>query len=183
MRSKGRIGTVDSASEVELQPGDPRSKVDAALIERFSARMLLPIIVSAILPLIVVPKVGEIDRIVVEIASRRVFLVDYLVHVRRLNHFGRTGMGHFDPFVVVATARWYLFRTPLEGSIVVALGLARLARLAVATNGTRRLFERLGRVAVVVLGVIVIGSLVAYYADRATTPSSTRLATPCGGAS
>jgi voltage-gated potassium channel len=39
-----------------------------------------------------------------------------------------------------------------------------------ASRGTRRLFERLGRVALVAVGVTVVGSLVAYYAEHTTNP-------------
>jgi hypothetical protein len=47
---------VDATAESEHRPGQPRSEHDAALLERFDARMQLPIIVSAILPLIVAPE-------------------------------------------------------------------------------------------------------------------------------
>src|SRR6516162_11002115 len=39
-----------------------------------------------------------------------------------------------------------------------------------ATKGARRLFERLGRVAAVAGGVVVVGSLVAYHAEHPTNP-------------
>jgi hypothetical protein len=48
---------VDAAGpEIEHQPGQPRSARDAAFLKRFDAVMQLPIIVSAILPLLVVPE-------------------------------------------------------------------------------------------------------------------------------
>jgi voltage-gated potassium channel len=53
---------------------------------------------------------------------------------------------------------------------VVVLRLARLARLVMATRGARRLFERLGRVALMAGGVLVIGSLVAYHAEHPVNP-------------
>ncbi len=53
---------------------------------------------------------------------------------------------------------------------MVLLRLARLARLAMATKGSRRLFDRLGRIAVVAGGVLVTGSLVAYYAEHPANP-------------
>src|SRR5262249_36946543 len=56
------------------------------------------------------------------------------------------------------------------GQFVVLLRLARLARLVMATRGARRLFERLGRVALIAGGVVVIGSLVAYHAEHPTNP-------------
>src|SRR6266576_6664758 len=49
----GTIEAVDVASETEHRPGQPRSERDSAFLDRFNARMQLPIIVSAILPLVV----------------------------------------------------------------------------------------------------------------------------------
>jgi voltage-gated potassium channel len=161
---------VESPPEVGLRWGRPRSEADAAFLERFDARMRLPIIVSAILPLIIVPESGSWIGIVVGVATWVVFLVDYVVHVRHLEHYGRTGFGRFDLFVVVATAPWFLLPGAHDGSFVVILRLARLARLVVATKGSRRLLDRLGRVAVVALGVTFVGSLVAYYAEHPTNP-------------
>ncbi len=152
------------------RPGHPRSERDAAFLERFNARMRLPIIVSAILPLIVVPESGDWVGVVVGIVTWLVFLVDYVVHVRHLERYGRTRLGRFDLFVVVATAPWFLLPGAQAGGFVVLLRLARLARLAMASRGARRLFRRLGRVAVVAAGIVVAGSLVAYYAEHPVNP-------------
>src|SRR6185295_3133059 len=46
----------------------------------------------------------------------------------------------------------------------------RLARVVMASSGARRLFERLGRVALVAALVVVLGSLIAYNAEHATNP-------------
>ena len=43
-------------------------------------------------------------------------------------------------------------------------------RLVVASRGSRRLVERLGRVVIFALGVVFFGSLVAYYAEHPTNP-------------
>jgi len=128
--------------------------------------MRLPIIVSAILPLIVVPESGGWVGILIGIGSWLVFLVDYVVHARHLDHYGRTRLGRFDLFVVIATAPWFLFPGASAGQFVVLLRLARLARLVMASRGARRLFDRLGQVALVAGGVVVIGSLVAYHAEH-----------------
>ena len=93
-----------------------------------------------------------------------------MVQVRHREHYGRTGFGRFDLFVVVATAPWFLFPGVQAGRFVVVLRLARLGRLAMASKGSRRLFDRLGRVALVAVGMVVIGSLVAYYAEHRTNP-------------
>ena len=126
----------------------------------------MPIVVSAILPLVIVPESNGWVGVVVGVVTWLVFLVDYVVHARHLEHYGRTRLGRFDLFVVVATAPWFLFSGAQGGQFVVLLRLARLARLVMATRGARRLFERLGRVALVAGGVVVIGSLVAYHAEH-----------------
>ena len=132
--------------------------------------MQLPIIVSAILPLVVAPESNGWVGAVVGVATWLVFLVDYVVHARHLEHYGRTGLGRFDLFVVIATAPWFLIPGAQAGRFVVVLRLARLARLAMASRGSRRLFDRLGRIAVVAGGVLVTGSLVAYYAEHPANP-------------
>src|SRR5262245_64720747 len=109
--------------------------------------MQLPIIVSAVLPLVIIPESTGWVGVVVGVVTWLVFLIDYVVHTRHLGHYGRTGFGRFDLFVVVATAPWFLFPGAQAGQFVVLLRLARLARLVIATRGARRLFERLGRVA------------------------------------
>ena len=162
--------TVDVISAIEHRPGQPRSERDAAFLERFGARMRLPIIVSAILPIIVAPESNDWVGAVIGIATWLVFLLDYVVHARHLDRYGRTGLGRFDLFVVIATAPWFLLPGAQAGGLVVLLRLARLARLAMATKGSRRLFDRLGRIAIVAGGVLVTGSLVAYYAEHSTNP-------------
>ena len=139
-------------------------------MERFNARMRLPIIVSAILPLITIPEAKGWVSDTIDIVTWLVFLFDYVVHVRHLERYSRTGYGRFDLFVVIATAPWFLIPGAQGGAFVVLLRLARLARLLVASRGARRLFDRLGRVAGVAVGVVVVGSLVAYYAEHPSNP-------------
>jgi len=139
-------------------------------MERFNARMRLPIIVSAILPLITIPEAKGWVSDTIDIVTWLVFLFDYVVHVRHLERYSRTGYGRFDLFVVIATAPWFLIPGAQGGAFVVLLRLARLARLLVASRGARRLFDRLGRVAGVAVGVVVFGSLVAYYAEHPSNP-------------
>ena len=161
---------MDVSSEKEHRPGQPRSERDAAFLEHFDDRIRLPIIVSAILPLVVVPQSSGWVGVVVGVATWLVFLVDYVMHVRHLEHYGRTGFGRFDLFVVIVTAPWFLLPGAQAGRFAVLLRLARLARLVMASKGSRRLLDRLGRVAVVAGGVLLTGSLVAYYAEHPTNP-------------
>jgi len=132
--------------------------------------MQLPIIVSAILPLVIVPGASSWVGAVVGVVTWLVFLVDYVEQVRHREHYGRTGFGRFDLFVVIATAPWFLLPGAQAGAFVVVLRLARLARLVMATRGARRLFARLGGVAVVAVGVVLVGSLIAYHAEHPTNP-------------
>jgi voltage-gated potassium channel len=166
-----QVAAAEVDSTGQAQPGQPRSEADAAFMARFSVWMRIPIIVAAILPLIIVPESDGWVGDVVGVVTWLVFLLDYVVHVRYLEQYGRTRLGRFDLFVVVGTAPWFLIPgLQSAGQFVVLLRLVRLARLVVATRQSRRLFERLGRVAVIALGVVVIGSLVAYHAEHPTNP-------------
>ena len=150
--------------------GQPRSAESAAFLVSFESVMRIPLIVSAILPLIVVPESSGWLGIVVGVATWLVFLVDYVVHVHHVVQYRRTRYGKFDLFVVIATAPWFLIPGLQPGRFVVVVRLARLARIIRATKGSRRLFERLGRVAGIAAGVTFFGSLVAYYAEHPTNP-------------
>jgi voltage-gated potassium channel len=152
------------------QWGQPRSEASARFLQRFEAVMRLPIIISALLPLVVVPESSGWPGIVVGVVTWLVFLLDYVVHVHHLEHYNRTRSGKFDFFVVLATAPWFLLPGAQAGRFVVLFRLVRLARLVVASKGTRHLFQRLGRIAAFATGVVFFGSLVAYYAERPTNP-------------
>jgi voltage-gated potassium channel len=161
---------VTAGPTTAIQPGEPRSDTGAAFIKRFEAIMRLPIIVSAVLPLVIVPETGDWVGIVVGIVTWLVFLLDYVVHAHYLHHYRRTRLGLFDLVVVVLTAPWFLLPGAEPGRFVVLLRLARLVRLAVATRGSRRLLDRLGKVAAVAVAVVIIASLVAYHAEHPTNP-------------
>jgi voltage-gated potassium channel len=161
---------MEAAPSSGPRPGQPRSDTDAAFVERFDARMRIPIIVSALLPLVVVPVSGGWFAAVVGVLTWLVFLVDYVVHARRLDHYGRTGYGRFDLTIVVFTAPWFLLPVAQAGRFVVILRLARLGRIVMASHNGRHLFQRLGRVAAVAAGVTFVGSLVAYHAEHPVNP-------------
>ena len=116
------------AAEGPHQAGLPRSEADADFLARYEPRMRLPIILSAVLPLIIVPQVGSWVGETVGVVTWLVFLVDYVVHVRHIFDYRRTRLGRFDLLVVVLTAPWYLIPGAHVGSFVVVLRLARLAR-------------------------------------------------------
>jgi voltage-gated potassium channel len=131
--------------------------------------MALPLVVSAVVPLFLLPGGAHSGlTAAVFIASWLVFLVDLVVHERRLVNYLSTWLGRFDLLVVVLTAPWFLVLGTGGGKFVVLIRLARVARLVMATRGARRLLQRLGAVALVAVGVIVVGAAVAYRAEHAT---------------
>jgi voltage-gated potassium channel len=151
--------------------GAPRSPADAEALARFDQRMAVPLVLSAVLPLFLLP--GGAHRWfagAVFIAAWLVFLVDLVVHERRLVHYLGTWVGRFDLFVVVFTAPWFLIVGTGTGTFVILIRLARVARLVMATRGARRLLERLGYVTLVAVGVVFVGAAVAYHAEHATNP-------------
>jgi voltage-gated potassium channel len=160
--------TMDTASASGPGKGQPRSPKDAAALRTFEARMGLPIILAAILPLVIAPSTGDWVGVIVGVVSWLVFLADFVVHRRRLVQYPSTRLGRFDLLIVVITAPWFLLPGAQPGSWVVLLRLARLARVLMATRGARRLFERLGGVALVALGMVIVGAWVAYRAEHPT---------------
>ncbi|HVN51603.1 MAG TPA: ion transporter [Acidimicrobiales bacterium] len=161
---------MDEALRTGIAPGQPRSDADAAALDRFERRIRVPLVASAILPLVVAPQQGQPVSIVIGIASWIVFLADYLVQSRHLEQYHRTRLGKFDLLVVVLTAPWFLLPGAQAGGFVVILRLARLARVVMVSKGARRLFARIGRVATIAIGVTVVAALVAYHAEHATNP-------------
>lgn len=165
MRHDHHMNTTPSPG---VKPGQPRSDSDADFLTSFNDRMRIPLIVSAILPLIVVPEADGWVGVVIGVGTWLVFLIDFVVHIRRTQHYLGTGFGRIDLVVVVGTAPWFLIPGLQAGQFVVLLRLLRLLRLMVASPRTRQLFQRLGRVGLFALGVVVVGSLVAYHAEHAT---------------
>jgi len=148
-----------------------RTPHDAAVLKRFDSLMTIPLILAAVLPLFLMS--GETNSALADsivIASWIVFVVDFVVHERRLVHYVQTWWGRFDLMVVVITAPWFLIVGPSSAKFVMIARLARLVRLVMATKGARRLFDRLGRVAIVALGVVFTGSAIAYFAEHPTNP-------------
>jgi voltage-gated potassium channel len=168
-RQHGRVDPALAFPAVPA-PGAPRSEADAAKLARFEHWMRLPIVASALLPLVIVPSKGNPVTVAVGIVSWLVFLLDFLVTRHRLVRYVSTGLGKFDLVIVILTAPWFLLPGASAGGIVVVLRLARVVRLVVVTRGARRLVDRLGRVVVIALGVLVVATAVAYYAEHPTNP-------------
>jgi voltage-gated potassium channel len=162
--------SVENDPGATVGPGDARSPGDAAALARFESKIRLPLVLAAVVPLIVVPQSGLWFPVVVGVVSWVVFVVDYVVNVRHRVRYRKTALGRFDLVVVIVTAPWFLLPGAQAGSFVVVLRLARLARIVMASRGARRLLERLGRVAVVAVAVVLTASVVAYRAEHATNP-------------
>jgi len=148
-----------------------RSPEDAAALVRFDERMALPLVLAALLPIVLMP--GQTNSTVVDVivtASWLVFLADFVEHERRLVHYLSSWWGRFDLSVVILTAPWFLFVSPEHTKFIMLTRLARLARIVLASPGARRLFQRLGRVALVAGIVLVTGCVIAYYAEHPTNP-------------
>jgi voltage-gated potassium channel len=168
----GQVNADPAAAEG--RPGHPRTPEAAARLARYEDRMSLPIILAAVLPLVVTTDPTSPVNIAVAIVSWLVFLYDFIVHQNLTVSYLRTGRGKFDLAIVVLTFPFYLLPGGTSGSYTVILRLARLARVVMAGRGGRRLFSRLGRVAAVAGGVLLLASLVAY---RAENPVNSEFAT------
>lgn len=153
------------------QRGKPRDRSAAAAIERYYRRAEIPLVLSALLPLVAVPQPGNPVSVAIGIVTWLVFVVDFTVHERLLVHYPRTGLGKFDLAIVVLDAPWFLLPGATAGGTVVVLRLARLARLVLAGKGARDPFAPLGRVAVVACSVLLIGAVTAFYAEHLLNPS------------
>jgi voltage-gated potassium channel len=152
-------------------PGRPRTPDDARILARFDAAMAFPLVLAAVLPLMLLPGDNAgLLAVAVNIVAWVVFIVDFVVHQRRLDHYLATWLGRFDLLVVVLTAPWFLLPGVGESRFVILIRLARVARVLMAGKGARRLFERIGRVAVIALAVVVIGAAAAYRAEHPSNP-------------
>jgi voltage-gated potassium channel len=131
----------------------------------------LPIVLSAVLPLILAPEPGKPVSLVIGVGSWLVFVFDFIVHERLLQKYLTTSLGKFDLAIVVLTAPWFLLPGASGGGgFIVILRLARLARLLVGSRGLRQLISRLGHVALVAVSVMLGGAVIAYYAEHPVNP-------------
>ena len=162
---------IDDRSGPWLNAGTPRDARAAAALVRYDARAPIPLVLSAVLPLVVAPQPGNPVSVVIGVLSWAVFVVDFVVHERLLQRYLSTRLGKFDLLIVLLTAPWFLLPGAVGGGgIIVILRLARLARLVVASKRARQLFDRIGRVAIVAVSVMTAGAVVAYYAEHPVNP-------------
>ena len=162
---------IDDTSSPLAKVGTPRDAKAAAALARYDQRAPIPLVLSAVLPLVVAPQPGNPVSVVIGVVSWAVFVVDFVVHERLLRAVFGHPSGQVRPAdrgahrTVVPVARVMARRR-----LVVLLRLARLARLVVASKRARQLFDRIGRVAVVAVSVMTAGAVVAYYAEHPVNP-------------
>ncbi len=162
---------IDDRSGPWLNAGTPRDANAAAALARYDARAPIPLVLSAVLPLVVAPVPGNPVSVVIGVLSWAVFVVDFVVHERLLRRYLGTRLGKFDLAIVLLTAPWFLLPGAVSGGgVIVLLRLARLARLVVASKRARQLFDRIGRVAIVAVSVMITGAVVAYYVEHPVNP-------------
>ena len=162
---------IDDRSGPWLNAGTPRDGHAAAALARYDARAPIPLVLSAVLPLVVAPAPGNPVSVIIWVLSWAVFVVDFVVHERLLRRYVGTRLGKFDLAIVLLTAPWFLLPGAVSGGgVIVLLRLARLARLVVASKRARQLFDRIGRVAIVAVSVMITGAVVAYYVEHPVNP-------------
>jgi voltage-gated potassium channel len=137
-------------------------------LAEFEDRIRLPILVSAILPILLA--YGGTDGVITDVVlvvTWIVFVVDFVVHRRLVPGYLSTRQGRFDLFVVVLTGPWFLIPGFGAARFVSLARLARLARVVKASGGgIRRLAQQLGRVGLVTVILIFAGAYVAYVAEH-----------------
>jgi voltage-gated potassium channel len=153
--------------------GELRSPDDAARLAAYERRAYLPLVLSAILPIIVAASRLSTDSwvfIVINIASWIMFIVDLAVHMRYIRGYARTHLGVFDIAVVVLTAPWFLIPALAGSEFLVLARLARLVRLLFVSKRARRVTSQLGKVGLFAVGMLLFCSWMAYVAEHPTNP-------------
>ena len=135
--------------------------------------MHLPIVLAAILPIVLALSQASdegVVTIVVNVAAWIVFIADLAVRMRLIRGYLRTGVGRFDLVIVILTAPWFLIPGFGGSQILVLARLGRLARVLMASPGARKAMQRLGQVGIFAGAMLLLGSWIAYSAERSTNP-------------
>jgi voltage-gated potassium channel len=162
----------ESATEEAQRFADRmRSPGDLGKLSDFERTMYVPLLLSAILPILTAASGSAEDSgvsIAVNIVAWLVFLVDLGVHVHYVRRYLTTSVGIFDLAVVVITAPWFLIPGLGGSQILVLARLARLVRLMFVSKSARRAVSRLGKVGLFALAMLLFGSWMAYVAEHPT---------------
>jgi len=135
--------------------------------------MHLPIVLAAILPIVLALSQASEDSaitIAVNVVAWIVFVADLVVRMRLIHRYLRTPVGRFDLVIVVLTAPWFLLPAFGGSQILVLARLGRLARVLMASPGARKALQRLGQVGAFAGAMLLLGSWIAYTAERSTNP-------------
>jgi voltage-gated potassium channel len=162
---------------IRVSPEDtPLPQGAAGRRERLAAwdhRIHLPIVLAAVLPIVLGLSGASGDSgmsIAVNVVAWLVFVADLAVHMRLVHRYLRSGVGLFDLAIVVLTAPWFLIPGFGGSQVLVLARLGRLARLMVASPGARRALQRLGQVGIFATAMLLLGSWMAYTAEKPTNP-------------
>jgi len=154
--------------------GDRLRSPDAGRrLAEHDSRIYLPLVLSAILPIVVAASRAATDSrvsIVVNVVAWLVFVYDLVVHMRYVRGYLRTHVGTFDLTVVILTAPWFLLPGFSGSQILMLARLARLVRLFFVSKTARQLGRRLGSVGLFAVAMLLFCSWMAYVADHATNP-------------
>ncbi len=129
------------------------------------------IVAAAILPFALALFPGQSDSpivLAVDLASWAVFFVDLVVRVRLARGYLRTGTGLFDLSIVVFTFPWYILPGVDGTQFLAVFRLARLLRLVTATSAGRRLrylYDQMGSLLLVSIGVLLFSAIVVLRAE------------------
>jgi voltage-gated potassium channel len=139
--------------------------------DRWQSRFSLPIMFAAVVPLFVVSPKAFWVEVVVGLGSWIVFVVDLVVQRRIVPDYLHRRNGRIDLAIVLVTFPFYLIGGVSSFSAILLFArLGRVARVLMATAGLRRFAARLGKVAIIAAGVVVLASLAAYEAEHSTNP-------------
>ena len=151
-------------------PEDPAAAADAEWLVRWEARTRPLIIIAALLPF--VSAVGQSDGNdpyrYLDLAAWAVFVVDFVVHLRKKRHYMSSGWGKADLAIVVFTFPFYLIPGADVPAILGILRLSRVARIVMVSRNlpfVHRLFDRLNKAVLYSLIVMVVCSWVVLKSD------------------
>jgi voltage-gated potassium channel len=153
--------------------GELRSRDDEARLAAYERRAYLPLVLSAILPIVLAFSRASTDSwvfIVVNVAAWLVFVIDLGVHMHYIHGYVRTRLGVFDLVVVIVTAPWFLIPAFAGSEILGLARLARLVRLLFVSKTARRVTNQLGKVGLFALGMLLFCAWMAYVAEHPTNP-------------
>ncbi len=131
--------------------------------------MQVPLVLAAVLPILLWVG-GRRTSLAggVVIVSWLIFLLDLAVNVRLVEGYLRSPRGRLDLGIILLTGPWILLPVFSQTGFLVAVRLARVARVFFVTRHARRLVEQLGRGFVVGVAIVFVCSDIAYHAERAT---------------